>query len=130
MRKASPDRILEIAALTLLLATFIPILAGGQERIPIHYNPRGEVDGWGGRAMLWLFPAIGAALFAVLTVATRLKAVKARMLRWANVFLMAMFCGLSFASGFGLTRLSPYVVGVPVLAAVVCILLSSEPKKQ
>lgn len=38
------------------------------ERIPIHWNLQGEVDGWGGRAAAFLAPAIGTALAALLVL--------------------------------------------------------------
>jgi len=32
------------------------------DQIPIHYNLRGEADGWGSKAVLWLLPVMGPLL--------------------------------------------------------------------
>ena len=37
------------------------------ETIPIHFNSKGEVDGYGSRMMAWLAPVIAMVLFGVLT---------------------------------------------------------------
>ncbi|BBI31043.1 DUF1648 domain-containing protein [Cohnella abietis] len=39
--------------------------------IPIHFNGKGEPDGWGGKRMLFLLPAISVALYYVLSALSR-----------------------------------------------------------
>lgn len=41
------------------------------EQIPAHFNIHGEPDGWGGKATLLFVAAIGAGLFAALSIAPR-----------------------------------------------------------
>lgn len=38
------------------------------EQVPIHFGFRGEPDGWGRRAMIWLLPAVGFAIYLGLTL--------------------------------------------------------------
>lgn len=48
----------------------LPLLSWGSlpGRIPAHFNFFGEVDGWGGKGMVFLLPVIGLALFGILTM--------------------------------------------------------------
>lgn len=37
------------------------------ERIPTHFGPSGQPDAWRGKANIWLLPALGAAMFGLVT---------------------------------------------------------------
>lgn len=39
--------------------------------IPVHFGLSGMPDGWGAKAILWLFPALSAAIYVGLTVMSR-----------------------------------------------------------
>ncbi|WP_071593339.1 DUF1648 domain-containing protein [Kamptonema formosum] len=39
--------------------------------IPVHFGLSGMPDGWGAKAILWLFPALSAAIYMGLTVLSR-----------------------------------------------------------
>ena len=67
-KRTTYDKILEIAAIVALLGACYPLLFYGtidsNTLIPIHYNFAGEVDRWGDRSVLWIFPPI-ALLFYI-----------------------------------------------------------------
>ena len=50
------------------IAWLIGIYPELPERIPIHFNAAGEVDGWGKKGMIWTLPLIG--LFTAAFTAT------------------------------------------------------------
>jgi len=37
------------------------------DTIPIHFNGRGEPDGWGGKGFLWFLPVLGLGIYALMT---------------------------------------------------------------
>lgn len=41
------------------------------EKIPTHFNFRGEPDAWGSRSAIWTMPILGVALFAILYFANK-----------------------------------------------------------
>ncbi len=41
------------------------------EQIPKHFNLNGEADAWGAKSGIWILPAIGTVLFALLTYLNR-----------------------------------------------------------
>lgn len=68
------DKILEFVALAGLLAMTVHSVASYghlPERIPVHFNAAGEADGFGGKAMIWLLPAIGLASWLLMTLTSR-----------------------------------------------------------
>lgn len=68
------DRWLDGLALAALIALIaLPAYWYGQlpERLPKHFNLNGEADAWGTKSGIWMLPAIGAALFVLLTYLNR-----------------------------------------------------------
>ncbi len=41
------------------------------DRIPIHFDGRGEPNGWGPRAAVWLIPLLGLGLYVMMTFMNR-----------------------------------------------------------
>lgn len=69
------DMVLEgitIVALGLLFALPFFNYGGLPDEIPIHYNFKGEPDGYGSKAMLWLLPILGAAMSLGFTILSRI----------------------------------------------------------
>ena len=52
----------------LLIVQFWAVLP---DRIPIHFGFSGQPDAWGDKVMIWLLPAVGAIVFAVLAAVSR-----------------------------------------------------------
>jgi len=68
------DRWLDALALAALVALIaLPAYAYGDlpDRVPKHFSLNGEPDSWGAKTSIWLLPAIGVALFALLTLVNR-----------------------------------------------------------
>lgn len=53
------------------------------ERIPIHFNGKGEVDGWGNKYTLWTLPAIGLFMYVFLGLMARL--LRAKHSNWSSM---------------------------------------------
>ncbi len=63
-------------SLTIGLIIFMFVLAGMNytqlpESIPIHFNGKGEIDGYGSKNLIWLMPTIALITFLVVRIATR-----------------------------------------------------------
>ena len=55
------DIVMEYICRILLIGTLIYLIVRWNalpEQIPVHYNAAGEIDGWGGKGMVWLFVVI------------------------------------------------------------------------
>ena len=68
------QRILGILAPVVLLGSIVFVLIRFPhlpEQIPIHFNAKGEIDGWGGRGTLLIMPIIGLVMDAVLALSFR-----------------------------------------------------------
>lgn len=68
------DYLLEICGVLGVL--FMIILAAKfwidlPERIPVHYNARGEPDGYGPKSMIWILPSVTLILYIGLTILNR-----------------------------------------------------------
>ena len=60
-----------ILSVAILLGTGIFLAACWKDlpaQIPTHVSFSGEVNGWGGKGMLWIFPALGLGTVILLTV--------------------------------------------------------------
>ncbi len=70
MKKSAPARIPTIlSALVLVLTAAYALIryTSLPETIPIHFNARGEADGFGARGMIFLSPAIALLFWVILT---------------------------------------------------------------
>lgn len=65
------------------------------DKVPMHWNIRGEVDGWGGRQSVWLLPSIEIP-FVILMLALCYAVGKTESERSAFLMLGAIFCGFMF----------------------------------
>ena len=68
------QRILGILAPAVLLGAIVFVLIRFSflpARIPIHFNAKGEIDGWGGRFTLLVMPIIGLVMDGTLALAGR-----------------------------------------------------------
>jgi len=118
LEKEPRDRQLERLALILVsVAVAVPLFAYGQlpETIPIHFNSRGEPDGFGPKMVIWFLPALGGALYLALMGINRSPEsfnytvpiteenareqyrIATRMIRWVNMLIQAVFVFLTVA---------------------------------
>ncbi|MTB49831.1 DUF1648 domain-containing protein [Lewinella sp. W8] len=56
-------RILPLAAMVLSFAIVATYYGDLPERIPIHWNGRGEIDGYGAKIIAWVLPVVNLGLF-------------------------------------------------------------------
>ena len=70
-----PQKVLEGLTIGILLLQFLlPVLLWNRlpDPMPTHYNAAGEIDGWGSRWTVFLTPGISLAMWALLSLVTRL----------------------------------------------------------
>lgn len=68
------DILIEVVGLVALIVLIaIPAYYYNQlpETIPIHFNARGEVNGWSHKSYIWTLPAIGAIVYVMLVAMNR-----------------------------------------------------------
>ncbi len=64
------DKSVEAIAIVLLVTMWLAAIYGyiqAPDIVPIHFNGSGEPDGFGSKATIFLMPAIGSALYALIT---------------------------------------------------------------
>ncbi|MFJ7745616.1 DUF1648 domain-containing protein [Peribacillus sp. NPDC097295] len=72
--KTGAEKMMDIVSLLLIIINFIYLISVWNtlpEQVPIHFNGKGEVDGWGGRVVIWLLPTISLFLWFGLTIMER-----------------------------------------------------------
>ncbi|MGE7601937.1 DUF1648 domain-containing protein [Peribacillus sp. NPDC097675] len=72
--KTGLEKVMDIVSLLLIIINFIYLISVWNtlpEQVPIHFNGKGEVDGWGGRVVIWLLPTISLFLWFGLTLMER-----------------------------------------------------------
>jgi uncharacterized membrane protein len=83
-----------IAAAFLATAVFYPSLP---ERVPMHWNLRGEIDGWGSRASIWIMPGAMVGLLGLFAIMPKIspKPFDLDSQSWsAYLFVMVVTIGL------------------------------------
>ena len=68
------DTVMEYICRILLIGTLIYLIVRWNvipDQIPIHYNAAGEIDGWGGKGMVWLLVVISWGLYLGITFVGR-----------------------------------------------------------
>lgn len=137
-------RALEIAAFLLLLVLWAdtawaiwgasPLPA----RIPTHFNLAGEPDGWGTPTMLWMQPAMGTAIYLLMTLVARfsssfnfpmrvpsgarrrLEAIALQMILWLKVEVVCLLAWIQYWTirivRQGQGRLSPEAIPLLLVA--------------
>ena len=79
---------LELVALSLLMLAFYIALSNYSNlpnTIPTHFDARGIPDGWGSRSMIFLWPGIGAGMYALFTSLNVLFAIAKDPRRFINL---------------------------------------------
>ncbi|MFC5402555.1 DUF1648 domain-containing protein [Cohnella soli] len=115
--RSALEKALQLAGWLVLIAmiVFISVKWGGlPQRMPTHFNLRGEPDGWGSRWTLWILPAISALLFIGLNQLSRVPhvfnypvaiteqnaafqyTVARQLLAWINFEITVMFAYISW----------------------------------
>ncbi|PWA11175.1 hypothetical protein DCC39_09380 [Pueribacillus theae] len=67
--KTRLEKVLEVVSVMLIGFMFFQVFfywSGLPNRIPIHFNARGEADGWGGKESILVLPIIGLFLFKIM----------------------------------------------------------------
>ncbi|MGE5578251.1 MAG: SdpI family protein [Syntrophothermus sp.] len=100
--------------------------------IPIHWNLRGEIDGWGTKANVFLIPVMNVGLYLVFLVTPlidprrenypRFKSTL-RIFRWSLVVFMTAMWGISLAAAKGLPVDTSLVV--PVMTSALFVVLGN-----
>ena len=68
------DTVMEYICRILLIGTLIYLIVRWNtipDQIPIHYNAAGDIDGWGGKGMVWLLVVISWGLYLGITFVGR-----------------------------------------------------------
>ena len=68
------DTVMEYICRILLIGTLIYLIVRWNaipDQIPTHYNAAGEIDGWGGKGMVWLLVVISWGLYLGITFVGR-----------------------------------------------------------
>ena len=113
------DWLLEgVASTGLVLVLILPAVYYAElpDTIPTHFNARGEADGFGSKATLWLMPGLGLILYLMMTIlaryphifnytvqitpenAERQYRMATRLVRLLKVFVMSLFAYLAWGS--------------------------------
>jgi len=74
LRLTIRDKLLEFTGVVLLIALWIWVWTSYKDlpnEIPTHYNFKGEADNFGGKATIFLLPAIATFLFVVMSIVNR-----------------------------------------------------------
>jgi uncharacterized membrane protein len=125
---------------TMLVVTILIVVLAGAwsawlyptmpERVPTHWNMRGEVDGWGSRDMgAWLMPAMMAVMLALFLVLPLLSPVRYKIEPFRPVWnavitlVMAMFGAMHVITMHA--SLHPHVDVGRLLIAVICLFLAA-----
>lgn len=72
--KTGVEKMMDRISLLLIVINMIYLIGVWNtlpEQVPIHYNFKGQVDGWGGKSVIWLLPTISFILWFGLTMMER-----------------------------------------------------------
>jgi uncharacterized membrane protein len=68
------EKAIKVLSLLLIVIMFLPIFSQWNalpNKVPIHFNAEGIVDGWGSKGNLWILPMIGLILFVMMSILER-----------------------------------------------------------
>ncbi|MEK4028533.1 DUF1648 domain-containing protein [Pseudobacillus sp. FSL P4-0506] len=74
LAKTMFEKVSTVVSLLFILANVIYLFTQWSqlpEQVPIHFNAKGEADGWGSKGMIWFLPFITFILWAGMTVLER-----------------------------------------------------------
>ncbi|WP_431134984.1 DUF1648 domain-containing protein [Psychroserpens mesophilus] len=152
------DIILDILSATLLILLIAYTALSYSElpdRIPSHFNARGEVDGYSEKSMLWLLPALGIVMFIGLyfinkfphlhnymvniTEENALKNYRfsTRIVRFANLFVMLIFGVIAYniveSSKGNISNIDswflPLVIGSSIMLPIILLIYQNKINK-
>ena len=101
--KTGVEKMLDIVSILLIIINLVYLVSVWNtlpEQVPIHFNAKGEVDGWGGRAVIWLLPIISFFLWFGMTIMERVPHLfnypieiteKNAVFQYTNARMMSMF---------------------------------------
>ena len=72
--KTAVEKVLDLVSLLIFAVGLIYLISVWNslpERVPIHFNARGEADGWGSRNFIWFLPSLSLLLWIGLTFLER-----------------------------------------------------------
>lgn len=64
--KKGPFRYFALSAVIVAFLIVFKNYGALPDEIPVHFNAKGEIDGYGSKAMLWILPVISAGIYALL----------------------------------------------------------------
>jgi len=113
------------------------------DRIPIHFDAAGQINGWGSPAMLWFLPVVAAGVYILLTLVSRrpcafnypvrvtpatrprLEAMSLELIAWLRAELIWLFLFIEYATirsaRLGRSALSPWTVLICIAVVFVTI---------
>ncbi|MCO0599105.1 DUF1648 domain-containing protein [Peribacillus butanolivorans] len=68
------EKLIDIFSLIIIVLNLIYLINEWStlpDQVPIHFNAKGEADGWGGRAVIWFLPIVSIFLWSILTTLER-----------------------------------------------------------
>jgi uncharacterized membrane protein len=80
-------------------------------RVPIHWNVRGEVDGWGGPASVFVLPAVATALVLLMYTLPRLDPRRANWARFRGEFNLIVNVLVAFMLFMEVTTIGGFTFG-------------------
>ena len=96
--------VLDVLALLLLLGTIVFLIVSWThipDTVPTHFNAKGGIDGWGGKASLLMLPAVGVVLYVVLSLSKTLRfRSPGKEVRFSAPELMFPSLKLALSAGF------------------------------
>ncbi|KZN98602.1 DUF1648 domain-containing protein [Pseudobacillus badius] len=73
--KRTFEKVSTFVSFAFIIINIIYLLVQWKElpgQVPIHFNAKGEADGWGGKGMVWFLPFIAFLLWGVMTALERM----------------------------------------------------------
>ncbi|HEY2422385.1 MAG TPA: DUF1648 domain-containing protein [Neobacillus sp.] len=72
--KTRLEKILDVLSICLLAITFFHLFLiwnNLPEKVPMHFNAAGNVDGWGGKISIWFLPILSLILFVMILILSK-----------------------------------------------------------
>ncbi|WP_456440461.1 DUF1648 domain-containing protein [Psychroserpens sp.] len=152
------DIVLDLISATLLILLIVFTVISYTElpdTIPSHFNAAGEVDGYSGKSMIWLLPAIGVVLFLGLYVINKFPHIhnymvniteenalknyrfSTRIVRFTNLFIMVIFGLITYSiveSAKGNNSnldswILPFVIGTSIILPIAILIYQKKINK-
>jgi len=117
LKLANSDIIVEILCFTLIITLWVLTILNYKdlpEIIPIHYNAKGEADGFGEKSTIFTLPLVATILFIALTIlnkyphifnyattitnenALKQYTIATKMIRFLKLVICIIFCSIAF----------------------------------